>query len=68
MPKFPHEVASTFGITAQDGSFQRFSAEYDVTDSLQVGGGIVLYQSGDLARYRNIGDNDRFFLEVKDSF
>jgi len=61
-------LASTFGGTGQDGAFQRFSAEYDVTDSIEITGGAVLYQSGDLARFRNIGDNDRLFFEIKYSF
>jgi len=61
-------IASTYGATGQDGAFQRFSAEYDVTDSIEIAGGVVLYQSGDLARFRNIGDNDRLFCEIKYSF
>ena len=61
-------LASTYDGTGQDGAFQRFSAEYDVTDSIEIAGGIVLYQSGDLARYRNIGDNDRLFCEINYSF
>ena len=61
-------LASTYGASGQDGSFQRFSAEYDVTDSVQITGGVVLYQSGDLAMYRNIGDNDRLFFNIKYSF
>ena len=61
-------LASTFGGTGEDGAFQRFSAEYDITDSLQIAGGVVLYKSGDLARFRNIGDNDRLFCQIKYSF
>jgi len=61
-------LASTYGGTGQDGAFQRFSAEYDVTDSIEIAGGIVLYQSGDLARFRSIGDNDRLFFNIKYSF
>ena len=61
-------LASTFGLTGQDGSFQRFSVEYDLTDSVKITGGAVLYQSGDLTRHKNIGDNDRIFLEIKYSF
>ncbi|MEA3279156.1 MAG: DUF1302 family protein [Thermodesulfobacteriota bacterium] len=61
-------LASTYGATGQDGALQRFSAEYDVSDSVQITGGVVLYQSGDLARYRNIGDNDRLFCKIKYSF
>jgi len=61
-------LASTFGETGQDGAFQRFTGEYDVTDSVKVTGGAVFYQSGDLARFRNIGDNDRLFVEIRYSF
>jgi len=61
-------LASIFDTTGQDGAFQRFSAEYDVTDSINITGGAVFYDSGDLAAFRNIGDNDRLFLEVKYSF
>ncbi|MBC2704719.1 DUF1302 family protein [Desulfobacula sp.] len=61
-------LTSTYGITGQDGSFQRFSAEYDITDSVQINCGVVLYQSGDLARFKNIGDNDRVFCKIKYSF
>jgi len=61
-------LASTYDGTGQDGAFQRFSAEYDVTDSIEIAGGVVLYQSGDLARFRNTGDNDRLFCEIKYSF
>ena len=61
-------LASTFGGTGQDGAFQRVSAEYDITDSIEIAGGVVFYKSGDLARFRNIGDNDRLFCEIKYSF
>ena len=61
-------LASTYGPTSQDGAFQRVSAEYDVTDSIEIAGGVVLYQSGDLAMYRNIDDNDRLFFNIKYSF
>jgi hypothetical protein len=61
-------LASTYGSTAQDGAFQRVSAEYDVTDSVEIGGGVVFYQSGDIARFKNIGDNDRLFFNIKYSF
>jgi len=62
-------LASTLGGgTGQDGALQRFSAEYDLTDSIEMAGGVVLYQSGDLVMYRNIGDNDRLFFNIKYSF
>ena len=61
-------LASIYGATGQDGAFQRFSAEYDITDSVQISGGVLLYQSGDLARSRNVGNNDRLFFDIKYSF
>jgi hypothetical protein len=61
-------LAATFGGTGQDGAFQRISAEYDITDSIEIEGGVVFYKSGDLARFSNIGDNDRLFCEIKYSF
>lgn len=61
-------LASTFGVTGKDGALQRFSVEYDVTDAFSVKLGLVTYQSGDKVQFRNIGDNDRLFLEAKYSF
>ena len=61
-------LASTFGIKADDGSFQRLDAEYDVTDAISIRAGVVFYQSGDKGLYKNIGDNDRLFIELKYSF
>ena len=61
-------LASTYGTTGQDGAFQRVSVEYDVTDAFSINTGIVTYQSGDKIRFRNVGDNDRLFLEFKYSF
>lgn len=61
-------LASVYGETGSGGAFERFSAEYDITDSLKITGGLTLYQSGDLPIFRDIEDNDRFFLEFKYSF
>jgi hypothetical protein len=61
-------LANTFGATGDNGAFQRFTAEYDYTDSIQITAGAVLYQSGDLRRTQDIGDNDRIYLEVKYNF
>ena len=38
-------LANTFGPTGDDGAVQRFSAEYDYTDAIQLSGGIVFYHS-----------------------
>jgi len=61
-------LAQTFGLTGDDGAFQRFAAEYDLTDAIEITGGVVLYQSGDLPRFRDVGENDRLYLEFKYNF
>jgi hypothetical protein len=61
-------LATTFGVVGEEGAFQRFTAEYDYTDAIQITGGVVFYQSGDLRRTKGIGDNDRVYLEVKYNF
>jgi hypothetical protein len=57
-----------FGERAQNGSVVRLSATYDIRDALEIGGGIILYQEGDLPTFQHVGRNDRLFLELKYSF
>lgn len=57
----------------KDGAFGRLSLKYDVSDSLSATGGAVFYQSGgDLSGaylfFKDIGDNDRIFIDIKYSF
>jgi hypothetical protein len=59
-------LASLYGLEGEDGAIERLSAEYDLTDSVKLIGGLVLYQDGD--NYDYIGNNDRLFLDVKYSF
>ena len=61
-------IASTFGIKVQDGFSERLTAEYDLTDAIEITAGIVLYQSGDTNRFPGLDDNDRVFIEIKYSF
>jgi hypothetical protein len=61
-------LLTLFGTDGADGGFQRFWAEYDVTDAVKVTAGVVDYQSGDMAPYNTIGDNDRVFAELRYSF
>ncbi|TNF33307.1 MAG: DUF1302 family protein [Gammaproteobacteria bacterium] len=61
-------VGIAFGERAQDGSLVRLQAEYEWMDGLNVTGGIVTYQRGDLPPFTFIEDNDRVFAEVKYSF
>ena len=57
-------LAMTYGATGDDGAMQRLQVEYDLRDNLELTAGVVLYQSGDLPEFENIGDNDRIFGEV----
>ncbi len=61
-------VALIFGPTAEDGAVERASIRYDWSDYLSLTAGLVAYQSGDLASFRTIGDNDRLFFEAVYSF
>lgn len=61
-------LAVTYGTTGEHGALQRFSAEYDVTDAVEITGGVVFYQSGDLAQFENVDKSDRVFFEIKYSF
>ncbi len=61
-------LAQTFGLTGDDGAFQRFTAEYDLSDAIALTGGVVFYKSGDLPRFNNVGENDRLYLEMRYNF
>ena len=58
-------LLSMLGVDKEDGAFERFSVEYDITDALSIKSGLVAYQSGENALFRHIGDKDRLFLEAK---
>ena len=55
-------LASTFGVKADDGAFERLEAEYDITDAVTVRGGGVFYQAGDRGWFRDVDGNDRLFM------
>ncbi len=61
-------LASTYGSKGQDGATQRLTAEYDVSDAIKMTLAAVLYKSGDLTEFEDIGDNDRLYMEIKYSF
>jgi hypothetical protein len=61
-------LASTFGIKADDGAFERLEAEYDITDSISIRGGVVFYQSGDKGLFQSVDANDRLFAQLKYGF
>ncbi|MCP4897050.1 MAG: DUF1302 domain-containing protein [bacterium] len=61
-------VAITYEADGSGGALQRLEARYDITDRLEVVGGVVLYQSGSTPGLQNIGDNDRLFVDVSYRF
>ena len=61
-------LLSFFGLSGNNGSFQRFSLEYEMTANTFITAGLMTYQSGDKAAFRDIGDNDRIFLEMRTYF
>jgi len=61
-------LASTFGIKADDGAFQRLDAEYDITDAMSVRGGVVFYESGEKGLFQGVEASDRLFLVYRVSF
>jgi len=61
-------LAVGFGMNLEDGSVVRLGVDYDLRDALSVGGGILLYQDGDLPPLSAFGRNDRVYLQAKYSF
>jgi hypothetical protein len=56
---------STYGLTGEDGAVQRVTAEYALADAIELKAGAAFYESGDLFRLANIGENDRLFAHIK---
>ena len=61
-------LAYTFNAFGQDGVLQRLQGEYELAAGVNATVGVVLFQSGDLPAFQNIGNNDRLFAEVKWNF
>ena len=61
-------LALVYAPTGDDGALFRLTAEYDLTDNIEVTGGIVDYKSGDLFEFSKIGNNDRLYMNIKYSF
>lgn len=61
-------LASIYGLKGEDGAIYRFTAEYDWTDEIEIIGGVVLYNSGELTELSNIAYNDRVYCDIKYSF
>ena len=60
--------AQAYGIDAQGGAFERFMAEYDLSDAIQLTGRLMLYQSGTYPLFKSVGDNDRVYFDIRYSF
>jgi hypothetical protein len=54
--------------TSSGGAIHRASAEYELTDSLRLTGGIAVYESGQREPFNIAGRNDRLFGEIRWSF
>ena len=61
-------LASSYGIFAGEGGFERFQLDYDLRDNLKLTAGVVLYQSGDFPSFQDAGDNDRLLFEIEYRF
>jgi hypothetical protein len=61
-------LAVGFGKDLEDGSVIRLGADYELRDALSIGGGVLLYQDGDLPPLSAFGRNDRVYLHAKYSF
>ena len=61
-------LASTHGLRAENGGFQRLEVIYDWSDSVEVSAGVINYMSGDKIPFQGIDDNDRLFAKVEYRF
>jgi hypothetical protein len=61
-------LALNNGWNGRDGKVQRLQVKYELTDAVALTGGFVNYDAGRRTEFRNIGKNDRIFLEAKYSF
>ena len=61
-------LCTIFGTHGEDGSFERFQLEYDLSDHVTLTGGVIFYQSGDLIAFSDLEDNDRIFFEYMYAF
>ncbi len=61
-------LAVGFGKKIEDGGVVRLGVDYDLLDALSVGGGVLLFESGDLPPLSAFGPNDRVYFETRYSF
>ena len=61
-------LALTFGEAGELGAVRRLQFDYAWTDAIQLSTGLVAYQSGEQAPFREIGNNDRMFATLNFHF
>ena len=64
-----YSICSFFGAGLQRGSFQRFSAEYELRDGVALTMGVLFFHTGDQGGVPDTyEDNDILFMQAKYSF
>ena len=61
-------VVSILGVHGEGGGFQRFEANYEVSDRSKAIVGAVNYVSGDKLFFSDIDDNDRLYVKYEYRF
>jgi hypothetical protein len=61
-------LGAAFGRWARDGALLRLSLDYDWTDALQMGVGLLIYEDGDLPPFSAWDSNDRVYLKSRYAF
>lgn len=61
-------LVTVLGYELQDGGFQRFWLDYDVSDTIQVSAGFIDYIGGEKPYFEAISVNDRVFFDFTYSF
>ena len=61
-------LAVVIGQQAEDGAAYRLAFDYDLRDALTIGGGVLLFEEGDLPPFNAIDQNDRVFFNLRYSF
>jgi hypothetical protein len=61
-------LAAFYGWDAEDGAVFRLDFVYDLRDAVEIGAGILIYESGELPPLDGWGRNDRLIFNVKWSF
>jgi hypothetical protein len=61
-------LGAAFGRWARDGALLRVSLDYDLTDAVTVGGGLLIYEDGDLPPFSAWDSNDRLYMRASYRF